>query len=57
MNWAATLINYQDPCFLNYDQFVARLKSVFGNYDSTFNANQKLRTIKQRRVEEFRNYI
>ena len=57
MNWAATLIENQDPCLLNYNQFIARLKSVFGSYDSTFIANQKLRTIKQRRVGEVRNYI
>ena len=57
MNRAATLIENQDPCLLNYSQFIARLKSVFGSYDSTFIANQKLRTIKQRRVGEVRNYI
>ena len=57
MNWAATLIENQDPCLLNYDQFIARLKSVFGNYDATFIANQKLRTIKQRRVGDIKSYI
>jgi len=53
----ATLIETQDHCILNYNQFIARVKSVFGSYDSIFIANQKLRTIKQRRVGEVRHYI
>jgi len=57
MNWAASLIENQDPCLLNYDAFIAKINSVYGSFDSTFVANQKLRTIRQRRVGDVRNYI
>eukprot|EP00833_Pecoramyces_ruminatium_P006384 jgi/Orpsp1_1/1180416/evm.model.c7180000073352.1 len=57
MNWAASLIENNDECLLNYDSFIAKFKSVFGNNDSTFIANQKLRTIKQRRIGDIQNYI
>ena len=57
MNWAASLMENQDPCLFNYDAFVARMKSVYGNYDSVFIANQKLKNIKQRRLGDISNYI
>jgi len=57
MNWAASLIENQDPCLLNYEAFIAKINSVYGSFDSTFVANQKLRTIRQRRVGDVRNYI
>ena len=57
MNWAATLIENNDPCLNNYQQFTSRFKTTFGSYDSTFIANQKLKTIKQRRIGEITNYI
>ena len=57
MNWAASLIENQDPCLLNYDAFIAKLNSVYGDFDSTFVANQKLRTIRQRRIGDVRSYI
>ena len=47
MNWAASLLENQDPCLNDYEEFINRLKSVFGSSDSTFIANQRLRTIKQ----------
>ena len=57
MNWAATLIENNDPCLTNYEAFVGRLKAVFGNSDATFIANHKLRTIKQKRLGDIRSYI
>jgi len=57
MNWAASLIENQDPCLFNYEAFIARMKSVYGDYDSTFTANQRLRSIKQKRLGDIRNYI
>jgi len=57
MNWAASLMENDDPCLHNYEAFITKLKSVFGSYDSTFIANQKLRTIKQKRLGDIRNYI
>ncbi len=57
MNWAATLIENRDPCLNNYEEFIDRIKATFGSYDSTFIANQKLRTIKQKRLGDVRNYI
>jgi len=57
MNWAASLIENRDPCLNNYEAFVGRLKAMFGNNDATFVANQKLRTIKQKRLGDIRNYI
>ena len=57
MNWAATLLENRDPCLDNYEEFVTRFKAIFGDYDSTFIANQKLRTIKQRRLGDVRSYI
>ena len=57
MNWAASLMENQDPCLLNYEAFVERMKSVYGSYDSTFIANQKLRTIRQKRLGDIRSYI
>jgi len=57
MNWAATLIENNDPCLNNYQQFTSRFKTTFGSYDSTFIANQKLKTIKQRRIGKITNYI
>jgi len=38
MNWAASLMENQDSCLINYDAFIQRMKSVYGNYDSTFGA-------------------
>ena len=46
MNWAATLIENNDPCLNNYEKFTARFKATFESYDSTFIANQRLKTIK-----------
>jgi len=57
MNWAASLMENDDPCLQNYQAFVAKLKSVFGTYNSTFIANQKLRTIKQNRLGDIRSFI
>jgi len=57
MNWAATLIENRDPCLKNYEGFVLRLKAALGNNDATFVANQKLRTIKQKRLGNVGNYI
>ena len=57
MNWAASLIENRDPCLSNYDAFIAKINSVYGSFDSTFVANQKLRTIKQRRLGDVRSYI
>ena len=57
MNWAATLIENVDPCLDDYEAFISKFKATFGNYDSTFIANQKLRTIKQRRLGDVRSYI
>lgn len=57
MNWAATLIENVDPCLNDYEAFISRFKATFGDYDSTFIANQKLRTIRQKRLGDVRNYI
>ena len=57
MNWAATLIENYNPCLNNYQEFTTRFKAVFGIYDSTFIANQKLKTVKQKRIGEITNYI
>ena len=57
MNWAATLIENNDPCLNNYEAFTSRFKATFGTYDATFIANQRLKTIKQRRIGDITNYI
>jgi len=57
MNWAATLIENRDPCLNNYEGFVLRLKAAYDNNDATFVANEKLRTIKQKRLGNVGNYI
>jgi len=57
MNWAATLIENNDPCLNNYQQFTTKFKATFGSYDWTFIANQKLKTIKQGRIGEITRYI
>ena len=57
LNWAATLINNNDPSLNNYSLFISRLRSVYGDYDSTFIANQKLRTIKQKQLGKISGYI
>jgi hypothetical protein len=57
MNWAATLIENMDPCLGNYEEFIERMKSVFGNNDATFVANHRLRTIKQKRIGDIQHYI
>jgi len=43
MNWAAILIENNDPCLNNNQEFSTRFKALFGSYDSTFIANQKLK--------------
>jgi len=57
MNWAASLIENHDEYLLRYDSFKEKFKSVFGNSDSIFIANQKIRTIKQKRIGDIQNYI
>ena len=39
-----------DDCLGDYQAFRERMKAVFGDNDSVFIANQKLRVIKQRRL-------
>jgi len=57
MNWAATLIENNDPCLNDYDAFISKIKATFGSYDSTFIANQKLKTIRQKRLGDVGSYI
>jgi len=57
MNWAATLIENEDPCLTNYEQFVERMKAVYGNTDATFQANQKLKNIHQKKIGNIQDYI
>ena len=57
MNWAATLIENRDDCLGDYQAFRERMKAVFGDNDSVFIANQKLRVIKQRRLGDITSYI
>jgi len=57
MSWAATLIENNDTCLNDYQKFTSRFKDTFESYDSTFIANQKLKTIKQRRIGEITNYF
>ena len=40
MNWAATLIENNDPCLNNYEAFTSRFKATFGTYDATFIATR-----------------
>jgi len=49
MNWTATLIENNDLCLNKYEQYTSRFKATFKSYDSTFIANQKLKTVKQHR--------
>ena len=57
MNWAATLIEKRDPCLSNYEAFIGRLKSFFGNSDATYVANQMLRSIHQKNLGGIQGYI
>eukprot|EP00833_Pecoramyces_ruminatium_P010785 jgi/Orpsp1_1/1184817/evm.model.c7180000091086.1 len=57
MNWAATLIENRDPCLVDYEAFIERFKSFFGDTDITYVANQRLRTIKQKNLGGMRGYI
>ncbi len=57
MNWAATLINRADPCLNDYQTFVAKLRSFYGNNDAVYFANQMLRKIKQKNLGGIRGYI
>jgi len=49
MNWAATLIENNNPCLHNYEAFVVRLKAFYGGNDESYVANQMLRRIKQKK--------
>jgi len=51
------LIENQDSCLNNCEAFIARLKPMFGNNDAIFTFNQKLKTIKQRKIGEIQKYI
>jgi len=57
MNWAASLIENNDPCLHNYENFKHKLKSFYGNSDFTYTANQMLRTLKQKHLGGVRGYI
>jgi len=57
MNWAATLIENNDPCLYNYKAFVGRLKSFYGSNDKSYVVNQILRRIKQKIIGEVSRYI
>jgi len=57
MNWAASLIENNDPCIGNYEAFIGKLKASYGNIDASFVANQKLRTIHQRSIGGIQGYI
>ena len=57
MNWVATLIEHRDPCLNNYEAFICRIKSFFGNSDATYVANQMLRNIRQKNLGEFNIYL
>ncbi len=57
MNWAATLIENNDPCLHSYEAFVGKLKAFYGNNDSSYIANQMLRVLKQRNIGGVRGYI
>jgi len=59
MNWAASLLENQDPCLFNYDTFITWMKSfmMITLLPSSFIANQKLKIIKQKRLGDFETYI
>jgi len=57
MNWAATLIENDDPCLRNYPDFINRLKSSYGCQDLEFIANRRLKTLKQKRIGGINGYI
>lgn len=57
MNWAATLIEKADPCLNDYSAFVSKLKAFYGSNDSTYVANQMLRTLRQHTLGGIRGYI
>ena len=57
MNWAATLIEQNDPCLHNYGEFKDKLKSFYGSSDFTYTANQMLRSLKQQHIGGVRGYI
>ena len=57
MNYAASLIEKNDPCLHNYQQFKDKLKTFYGNVDFVFIANQMLKTLKQQHLGGIRGYI
>ena len=57
MNWAASLIEKEDPCLYNYNAFVEKLKAFYGDNDAIYIANQNLRRIKQNKLGGIRGYI
>jgi len=57
MNWAASLIEQNDPCLHNYDNFKEKLKSFYGSSDFVYTANNMLRTLKQQHLGGIRGYI
>jgi hypothetical protein len=57
MNWAVSLMENHDPYLRNYEAFVVRMKSIYGDYDSTlFIPNQKLKIIKKTYLGDIKNY-
>ena len=57
MNWAASLIEKNDPCLHNYQSFKEKMKTFYGNVDFAFVANQMLKSIKQQHLGGVRGYI
>ncbi len=57
MNWAASLIEKNDPCLHNYQEFKDKMKTFYGNADFTFIANQMLKKLKQQHLGGIRGYI
>ena len=57
MNWAASLIEQNDPCLHNYDNFKEKLKTFYGSADFAYTANQMLRNLKQLHLGGIRGYI
>ena len=57
MNWAASLIDNNDPCLSDYAAFVERIKITFKGLYTIFLANQRLRTIHQKKLDCVLFYI
>ena len=56
MDWAADLMNENNPVLDNFNAFIELMKDRFSNVDAVFNCNQALMHIKQKAYNKVTDY-